>query len=207
MSDDYSRILKYLSMKPDDPGAYEDGLAVIYDHIKRGDETFRAHNKEYRKMITGAMRRLSGGELTVIERLNEAYYRSLLIDAQVSFDAYCLYIEKTLDPRKRFYRPRRSRLLTVVNSLQDLMDDRLDLLTVSLPPGVGKSSLAIFLLTWIAGKWSDEPNLTGSHSNAFVHGVYDECLRIFDPKGEYLWSDVFPGVGVTDTNAKDCRID
>ena len=28
-----------------------------------------------------------------------------------------------------------------------------------------------------------------------------------DRKGEYMWNDVFPNVGVTNTNAKDCRID
>lgn len=49
--------------------------------------------------------------------------------------------------------------------------------------------------------------LTGSHSNSFVRGVYDECLRIFDKDGEYLWNDVFPDVIVSNTNAKDCRID
>jgi predicted phage terminase large subunit-like protein len=49
--------------------------------------------------------------------------------------------------------------------------------------------------------------LTGSHSNSFVRGVYDECLRILDPQGEYLWHDVFPLVQVSNTNAKDCRID
>lgn len=69
------------------------------------------------------------------------------------------------------------------------------------------STLAIFFLTWLAGKIPDKPILTGSHSNAFVRGVYDECLRIFDKNGEYLWRDVFPYVGVSNTNAKDCRID
>lgn len=69
------------------------------------------------------------------------------------------------------------------------------------------STLAIFYLTWLAGKIPDKPMLTGSHSNAFVRGVYDECLRILDPRGEYLWKDVFPGVSVSNTNAKDCRID
>ena len=53
----------------------------------------------------------------------------------------------------------------------------------------------------------DEPSLTGSHSNSFVRGVYDEVLRILDPQGEYLWHDVFPLVSVSNTNAKDCRID
>ena len=69
------------------------------------------------------------------------------------------------------------------------------------------STTAIFYLCWLAGKYPDEPILTGSHSNSFIRGVYDECLRILDTQGEYLWHDVFPGIGVCNTNAKDCRID
>ena len=132
---------------------------------------------------------------------------ALLLAAPDDFDSYIQYIEWEREPRKQFYLPRRSVLKTVVNALQDLADDKLDLLAISLPPGTGKTTLAIFYLTWLAGKYPDQPMLTGSHSNAFVRGVYDECLRILDPQGEYLWHDVFPTVNVTGTNAKDCRID
>ena len=74
-------------------------------------------------------------------------------------------------------------------------------------PGSGKTTLAIFYLTWLAGKYPNKPMLTGSHSNSFVRGVYDECLRILDANGDYLWHDVFPTLSVSSTNAKDCRID
>ena len=127
--------------------------------------------------------------------------------APYDFDSYLLYAEWERDPEKKFYPPRRSRLKQIVDCLQDLADDRIDLLAVSLPPGCGKTTLAIFYLTWLAGKYPDKPMLTGSHSNSFVRGVYDECLRILDPAGEYLWREVFPGVKVSNTNAKDCRID
>ena len=69
------------------------------------------------------------------------------------------------------------------------------------------SALAIFLLTWLAGKYPDDPILTGSHNHEFIRGAYDECLRIMNPRGDYLWSDVFPHVKICSTNAKDCRID
>ena len=131
----------------------------------------------------------------------------VFLGAQESFHLYLLAVEWNRDPDKKFYPPRRKRLKEVVDSLQDLVDDRLDLLTISLPPGVGKTTLAIFFLTWLAGKKPDQPMLTGSHSNSFVRGVYDECLRILDPRGEYLWSEVFQNVSVSNTNAKDCRID
>ena len=142
-----------------------------------------------------------------VRELFGLHKKTLLLAAPHHFESYLLYLEQNREPEKKFYPPRRKVLKQVVDALQDLADDRLDLLAISLPPGSGKTTLAIFYLTWLAGKFSDEPMLTGSHSNSFVRGVYDECLRILDPNGEYLWHDVFPGVSVSNTNAKDCRID
>lgn len=142
-----------------------------------------------------------------VKALYRLHKKVLLLAAPYNFESFLLYIEQNREPEKKFYPPRRKVLKQVVDALQELADDKLDLLAISLPPGSGKTTLAIFYLTWLAGKYSDEPMLTGSHSNSFVRGVYDECLRILDPNGEYLWQDVFPGISVTNTNAKDCRID
>jgi len=131
----------------------------------------------------------------------------LLAAAPYDFDSFLQYVEWNREPSKKFYAPRRKVLKQVVDALQDLADDKLDLLAISMPPGTGKSTLAIFYLTWLAGKYPDAPMLTGSHSNSWVRGAYDECLRIMDANGEYLWHDVFPDVQVSSTNAKDCRID
>lgn len=141
------------------------------------------------------------------EQYRQLYRKTLLFAAQTDFDSYLQYVEWNRDPGKRFYLPRRKQLKPLVDSLQDLADDKLDLLAISMPPGTGKTTLAIFYLTWLGGRNPNSPMLGGSHSNSFLRGVYDECLRITDPNGEYLWKDVFPDVGVCNTNAKDMRID
>lgn len=69
------------------------------------------------------------------------------------------------------------------------------------------TTLALFFLMFISGRNPEKPILTGSHSNAFLHGVYDECLRMLDPRGEYLFNDVFPRVHIVKTNAQDMMID
>ena len=149
-----------------------------------------------------------GGKLDDdIVKLYSLHKKVWLTAAPHHFESFLLYIESGREPQKKFYPPRRKVLKEVVDALQELEDDKLDLLAISLPPGSGKTTLAIFYLTWLAGKHSDEPMLTGSHSNSFVRGVYDECLRILAPQGEYLWHDVFPTISVSNTNAKDCRID
>ena len=133
--------------------------------------------------------------------------RCLLFDAPYDFDAFLRYIEWNRPKEKRFYEPRRKRLKLVADEMQRIADDELDILGISLPPGVGKSSMGIFFICWLAGKHPDKPILAGSHSQSFLRGVYDECLRVLEHGGEYLWQDVFPGVRIVDTNAKDMRID
>lgn len=138
----------------------------------------------------------------------DLHKRVLLEVAQRDFESYLLYVEWERDPAKKFYVPRRKQLSPLVKAMQDLADDKLDLLTVSLPPGVGKSTLGIFFMTWLGGNNPNKPMLGGSHSNSFLRGVYDEVLRILEGNGgEYLWRDVFPEIKISGTNAKDMRVD
>lgn len=69
------------------------------------------------------------------------------------------------------------------------------------------TTLALFFLTFLSGRNPEKPILTGSHSNAFLHGAYDECLRMLDPRGEYLFNDIFPKVHIVKTNAQDMMLD
>ena len=150
-------------------------------------------------------------QIQEIDKLRDLYqlHKSvLLLGAPHSFHLFLLYMEWNREPSKKFYPPRKKMLRQVVDALQELADGQLDLLAISLPPGTGKSTLAIFFICWLAGKDPDKCILTGSHSNAFIRGAYDECLRVMDNReGEYLFHDVFPTSPVSNTNAKDCRID
>jgi len=157
--------------------------------------------------ITEAMPTMAVVNRQGIGQMYGLHKKVLLAAAPYDFDSYLLYVEWNREPSKKFYAPRRKQLRPFVQAIQDLADDKLDLVCGSLPPGVGKSTVAIFGLTWFGGRNPDAPILTGSHSNSWVRGAYDECLRIMDDKGEYLWHDVFPDVQVSSTNAKDCRID
>lgn len=149
----------------------------------------------------------SSDDPAFVRKLYRFHKDACLLAAPYDFDCYLNYVEWNRDPRKKFYEPRKKQLRPIVKEMQRLANDEIDLLAISLPPGCGKTTLAIFFLTWLAGKYPDDPILTGSHSNSFVRGVYDECLRILDENGEYLWHDVFPDLKVVGTNAKDSRID
>lgn len=198
-----SSINAAIDKKPDDKGAYGDLFSLCRAWEAEDFAAAHAANKAL-KAKCAAQLRVSADKASFYEQ----WRKCLLFEAPHDFDSYLTYMELDRQADKRFYQPRKKQLKPVVDALQALCgDDELDLLAVSLPPGVGKTTLAIFLLTWIAGRDPNHPNLTGSHSNSFVRGVYDECLRLFDAQGEYLWHDVFPAVQVSNTNAKDCRID
>ena len=202
-------IKAYAKQNPTEAQVYEDWFQAVVnlrDALSQ-NKRFDAYkySGELRSVCAAMMGKMKTGEN--VAKIYDIIGRTYLFEAKDVFDSYCIYLEWNRAPEKKFYQPRRKVLRTVANALQDLADDRLDLLAISMPPGCGKTALAIFYLTWLAGRNPDEPMLTGSHSNSFVRGVYDECLRIFDKDGEYLWNDVFPDVVVSNTNAKDCRID
>jgi len=140
------------------------------------------------------------------DRMQELYYKTHLFDAPHFFDSFCIYIERDRPINKQFYLPRRKQLKRCVDGIQKLEDGELHTLAISLAPGVGKTTLAEFGLAWTSGRNPFLGNLVGSHNNSFLSGVYGEMLRLFDPIGEYRWGDVFPGLSVISTNAKDLMI-
>ena len=199
-------IFQKIQKDPSDLQAYED---LYYICLETQKSDARALAAEYLEKLSDALEKLipTIKDIGNMRKMFALHRDVVFAGAPDSFHCCLLAVEWNRDPEKKFYVPRMGVLREVVRALQDLEDGKLDLAAISLPPGAGKTTLAIFYLTWIAGRHPEEPTLTGSHSNSFVRGVYDECLRIFDPNGEYLWHEVFPTVQVVNTNAKDCRID
>ena len=198
-------ILGAIERKPEDIGAYEDLFSLCQDWAETDFKTAHSVNKLLKDKCNSMVQTAPASK---VEGFYSLWRRGLLFEAPHDFDSFWKYMELNREAKKRFYQPRRKVLKTVVDDLQALcVDDKLDLLAVSLPPGSGKTTLALFFLAFLAGREPNSPILTGSHSNAFIRGCYDEVLRLVDPQGEYLWHDVFPGIAVSGTNAKDCRID
>ena len=198
-------IFQKIEKDPGDMRAYRDLLNICRETMK----TDIPLAVKYLEKLSDWIEEIIPG-IEDIGKMREmfSFHREVVFaGARESFHLCLMAVEWNRDPDKKFYPPRKMVLRQVVQALQELEERKLDLLAVSMPPGSGKTTLAIFYLTWIAGRHPEEPTLTGSHSNSFVRGVYDECLRIFDQNGDYLWQEVFPETQVANTNAKDCRID
>lgn len=176
-----------------------DPPAVVFD-----DDNYKlAH--EYSADLRVAVARAS--ENRPSGQLWDLYRDLLLFDSPNDFDCFCRFIEWEREPEKRFYLPRRRQLLPLTRALQRLEERKTRLLCISMPPGVGKTTLAEFFLTWTGGRHPDMPNIIGSHSNAFLRGLYDEIMRIVGKHSEYLWQQVFPNIKLVGTNAKDLLLD
>jgi predicted phage terminase large subunit-like protein len=135
----------------------------------------------------------------------DLYNNTLLYLAQSShkdFDSYMLYVEKNRDVEDKFYVPRRKQLYSIVQQMQRLLDDELDILSISLPPGTGKTTLGEFFMSFVMGHYPNTPNLMSSHSGFMTRMFYDAVSNII-LSNEYCWSDVFPDVKFESTNAKE----
>ena len=70
------------------------------------------------------------------------------------FDSYLLYLEKDREEREKFYFPKMEQLNKhgLIQAMQDLEDDKLDILSISMPPGTQKTTLEKFFASWIIGR-------------------------------------------------------
>lgn len=178
-------------------------LKDYFDLLCAMDDKEEAHrrNKEVKEIS------LREGRRKQSVKFLDIYWNSMLFDAPVDFDSYCIYLERKREPEKRFYLPRRDILRPLVNDLQDLADGEIDFLGVSLPPRVGKSTLCIFFMTWIMGRRPDVASVMSGHSDKLTDGFYRELLSILTDPDTYTWQSIFPTVKVVDNSAKNETID
>ena len=139
----------------------------------------------------------------VMPLLRAAYFLS----ARDKFDDFIIAMEWDREPHARFYLPRRKQLLRIVKQLQRLADDEIDMLCISMPPGVGKTTIGQFFMDFLAGRDPMRGMLISSHNSSFLRGMYEETCRHLDAYGEYNWSEIFPQHSIVKTNALDLKID
>jgi phage terminase large subunit-like protein len=132
-------------------------------------------------------------------------YRVLLLEAQnMVVDSGFRYLEKKREPKDRFYMPRRKQLIKIglVDALQGMIDDKYDILCISLIPGAGKTTIEKFFNALIIGWFPKDFNLFYSHSGDITRMYYDGMLDIVTNVDEYTWGEIFPDLSVTRTDAK-----
>lgn len=127
---------------------------------------------------------------------------------QGDFESFCIAMEWNRPINKQFYLPRAKLLKKhgVIQGVQDLIDDKLDLLVLNLPPRIGKSTIGLFLQTLLGGMCPDESILGSGHTTGLIDSFYDEIINFMtDP--EYRYNKIFPTNNIVDKSSEYHYID
>ena len=153
-----------------------------------------------KELIETMVENLTGGDIWGLERyaqdfgleynLVEKYYELLKLESYDRFESYIYYMEKKRKFARRFYQPRRKTLAVVVQDLQDLDDSIIKFYGLSMPSRVGKSTICIFFLSWVALKRPNSHNAMGGHSGILAKGFYKELLNLMSTE-EYTFAELF----------------
>ena len=192
--------------------AYVMACGTAYKEDREYGLTVSARAKE---IIEQFISDLTGGNSWELEKyaftkktnyeILDKLYEVLLLEAQnYNVDSGFRYLERKREPNERFYMPRRKQLVKIglVDALQGMIDDKYDILCISLIPGAGKTSIEKFFNALIIGWFPKDFNLFYSHSGDITRMYYDGVLDIVSNSDEYAWNDIFPDLSVTRTDAK-----
>lgn len=127
---------------------------------------------------------------------------------QGDYEAFCIAMEWNRPIQKQFYLPRAKLLKKhgFVQAIQDLIDDKLDLLILNAPPRVAKSTLGLFLLVLLGSISPDESILGSGHSVSLIQSFYSEILSLMTDE-QYRYNEIFPNNKIVNKSAELYYID
>ena len=172
------------------------------EYEKENFDVAHAWNHELRnKIVYGLQAAVAQGDFTKAQRFDDLLYRSLIFGAPHFFDDYLQAVEygKPLD--KKFYQPRRHYLKRYVDAYQEILDGKLDFLSISMPKRGGKSQLGINFTNMLSGKYPDRSTLMEGTGDDLVKSFYLGCLEYLVTPSDYHFYDIFPESKLVQTNA------
>ena len=203
---DYSKmrssIDRAILKSPLDVAAYDDKFALCRDY--EGTEFRLAHewNQALQEEIRAGLKlAVDTRDFRTAEEFDNLLFRSLLFCAPHYFDAYLQAVEygKPLD--KKFYLPRRHYLRRYVEGYQEVLEGKLDFLSISMPKRCGKSQLGINFTNMLSGKFPDRSTLMEGTGDDLVQSFYKGCLEYIQQPNDYHFYDIFPESKLVQTNA------
>lgn len=189
-------IEKAIEKHPEDISPYLD----MFDLCK--DTNSHEWNHELReKIIIGLALSTKNYDFDTAERFDDLLYRCLLFSAPYYFDDYLQCVEYGKPYDKKFYAPRRCYLKKYVDAYQDILDGKLDFLSISMPKRAGKSQMGINFTCMLSGKFPDKSTLMEGTGDDLVKSFYQGCLEYLLVPSDYHFYDIFPESQLVQTNA------
>lgn len=196
------RIEKAIHARPLEIEAYNDLFDLCREYEKIDFTVAHEWNHVLRTQAAFALRMaVQQSKFDIAERFNDFLFRSLLFGAPHFFDDYLQAVEwgKPLD--KKFYQPRRHYLKRYVDAYQEILDGKLDFLSISMPKRAGKSQLGINFTNMLSGKYPDKSTLMEGTGDDLVKSFYLGCLEYLQTPSDYHFYDIFPESKLVQTNA------
>ena len=156
-----------------------DQLVTLYDLSYYMFQDF-PDDKKYMLSITKYIKAWSKAR-SADEQHEKLYWDTMLLEAKnYIVDSGLLYLEKNRAEKDRFYEPRREVFLkhNIIQSLQDLVDDKIDFFSLSLPPGCGKL-LADDTPVLTESGWKNHGDLVVGDRVYGIDGKLKKVLHVF----------------------------
>ena len=207
---DYEKIMQLVAADCRDASdckPFEDACAVLTQYLAVDNRRERAWALKVREIAERkVMEFASAGNGELADELYRHIEYILRVNAPHDLDSYMLFMEWNREPEKRFWLPRRHVLMPVCQGFQDLADDLIDVLVVSLAPRVGKSTMGIFAMTWNMGRNPDDANVMSGYGDKLTVGFHSEALDLITGD-DYRFHEVFPTSNLKDKSMAAETID
>ena len=203
----FEKILKHAEKIPYNEDVFNDLISLEKKALAENREQGLEMGKKIKSALWQKVR--YGGDF-----FKDAYrhiQRVLIAETPYSLDSYFQALEWKREKTKRFYSPRRKKLLKIVNALERMaITDELDELFLSQPARTGKTALMNFFISWVIGMYPELTNLYCSYSGSITGTFFKGVQEIISDNITYCWQEIFPNVDYnknTMCNAKDTYLD
>lgn len=179
-------------------GEYENE-SLLLETLKVQDNKSKAMiaaaKKAYELSVKKTNKLAKAGKAKEAVEWYELGHKFALWAATNDFDMYMTASEWNREPKAKFWSPRRAVLEgkhKLATQIQEFIDDEDALfLSLSTPPGAGKSTLIKFLLSYIAGRFPQSANIYTSYSDGMSKMMYDSVVSMLTDTSEYGHNDIF----------------
>lgn len=179
-------------------GMYTHAIQCAERVYKLDEKDGRFLHKDFREKMVYQLQTGGGSECLDLSR------RSYFDTAPDSFDDFMIAMEWNRNRNARFWLPRRKILegnFGVCTAIENFMhEEGGKKLTLSMPPGAGKSTMIKFLMAYIMGKFPQSKNMYVSYSDSMVKLMMD-AVTDMTSGDEYCFQEIFP-LGKPDKSAE-----
>lgn len=155
------------------------------------DTKWKWEYKQFSEMVKGKCLIMAQKPNKMSMSWRGLYWEMLRAETYEFFESFLYYMEMKRPYEKKFYEPREKALRIVVDDLQNLEDSKTQkFYGLSMPSRVGKSTICIFFLCWIALRKPNSHSAMGGHSGVLARGFYKELMNLITTE-EYTFGDLY----------------